>query len=152
MIPTLDANVLIYSVDDRDPLKQRAAGVIVDAVQAGHWPIALQVCGEFYHAATRRLGQSRWAAAQAARNLMTSYPTFGASMATTARALSETATGRLSFWDANLLSSAEAAGCTHLISEDMADGLRLGRIEVVHAFENGRPSRRACELLGIEAP
>lgn len=147
MIPTVDTNILVYSIDERDEAKQRAAVVITDALIATRSPLALQVCGEFYHVATRRLRRPPWVAAQATRNLMTSFPIFSATVSSTSRALAEAASGRLSFWDANLLSAAELAGCTHVISEDMADGFRLGGLEVVRAFEDGRPSKRARELL-----
>jgi predicted nucleic acid-binding protein len=80
---------------------------------------------------------------------MTSFPVFSASVQSTARAFAEAASGRLSFWDANLLCSAEHAGCTHIISEDMADGLRIGRLEVVRAFDNGRPSERVRAILQL---
>ena len=149
MIPTVDTNILLYSIDDRDPVKKHGAGAIADALKAGRAPLALQVCGEFYHAATRRLKRPPWVAAQAARNLLTSFPIFAATAQSMARAFAEAASGRLSFWDANLLSSADLAGCTHVISEDMADGLQLGRLEVVHPFENGEPSQRIRELLRL---
>jgi predicted nucleic acid-binding protein len=149
MTPTLDTNILVYSVDGRDPRRQAVAQLVTDAVRASRGPVALQVCGEFYHATTRRLRQPTWMAAQAARNFMTAFPVFAATVASTELALAEAAAGRLSFWDANLLWSAEHAGCTHVVSEDMADGFRAGRIEVVNPFGGDGPSQRIRELLSL---
>jgi predicted nucleic acid-binding protein len=147
---TADTNILVYQLDLRDPTKFQAAGELVDALRTTNSPLGLQLCGEFYRAATRRFGLAPWTAAQVARNLMTAFPVFAASVATTSRALAAAATGLFAFWDANLLAAAEEAGCTHILSEDMADGARLGRIEVVTPFGPGGISDRARALLLLD--
>jgi predicted nucleic acid-binding protein len=145
---TADTNIFIYNIDTNNPAKHRTSAEIVDALVARRAPIGLQVAGEFYSALTRRLRRPPWEAAQSVRNLIASGPSFHVTRYSIERALAEAATGRFSFWDANLLSAAEQAGCTHMISEDMADGARLGRIEVVHAFAHGGGmSDRARALL-----
>lgn len=147
---TLDTNLLVYSLDGRDALKQKASQSIVLALEGQDALLGLQACGELYHVTTRKLGQAPWIAAQAARNLAVSFPTFSSSLKSFQVALAEAASGRFSFWDANLLAAAEEAGCTHIISEDMADGARLGRLEIVAAFGPNGVSDRARALLQIE--
>ena len=44
------------------------------------------------------------------------------------------ASGRLSYWDALLLTSAREIGVKVMLSEDMQDGFRFGVIEVVNPF------------------
>jgi len=149
MIITADTNLFIYATDERDPVRQAAALAATEALQARQSPIALQVCGEFYRACTRRLKRSPWEAAQGARNLMTAYPTFAQTRHSMERALAEAAAGRLSFWDAALLAAADEAGCTHMLSEDMQDGLRVGRTEIVRAFDIGGVSERVRSLLQL---
>ena len=144
---TADTNVFVYNVDLDDAAKHRASVEIVDALVAQGSPIALQVAGEFYSAMTRGLRRPPWQAAQAARNLLTTFPVISATRRSAERALAEAASGRLSFWDANLLSAAEEGGCTFILSEDMSDGLRLGALEVVHPFAGGGLSDRARALL-----
>ena len=61
--------------------------------------------------------------------------------------LAEAAAGRFSYWDALLLSAADAAGCTALLTEDMSDGARFGRVEIVNPFAPNGLSARAQELL-----
>jgi predicted nucleic acid-binding protein len=146
---TADTNIFVYNVDIEDPARHLASTEIVDVLAARGAPIALQVAGEFYSAVTRRLRRPPWEAAQAARNLITSFRVIPATRRSTERALAEAASGRLSFWDANLLSAAEEGGCTHIISEDMHDGAKLGRIEIVKAFDEGGISTRARQLLGL---
>lgn len=149
MTPTIDTNILVYSIDGRDPGRQAVAQIVTEAVRLSSGPLALQVCGEFYRVTTKRFRQPPWLAAQAARNYMTAFPIFRATIASTERALAEAAAGRLSFWDANLVWAAEQSGCTHVISEDMADGLRVGRLEVVNPFDGDQPSGRIRELLRL---
>jgi predicted nucleic acid-binding protein len=144
---TADTNIFVYNVDVDDPAKHHASAEILDALATRRSPIALQVAGEFYSALIRQLRRPPWQSAQAARNLLASFPIIAATQRSTQRALAEAATGRLSFWDANLLSAAEAGGCTYIISEDMADGFRLGRLEVIHPFAGGDISDRARALL-----
>lgn len=148
---TLDTNILVYSVDDRAATKQQLAQSIVAAAMSLGAPIGFQVCGEFYAATTGRLRHPPWGAAQIARNFATAFDLFAPSFSSLERALAEAATGRFSFWDANLLAAAEEAGCTHIISEDMADGARLGFIEVVAPFGPSGLSERVRSLLKIES-
>jgi predicted nucleic acid-binding protein len=149
MIPTLDTNILVYALDERTPVKKRLAQQIIAAVRERDGPLALQACGEFYGVVTRKFNIAPWIAAQAARNLMVANATFAANVASTTRAFAEAASGRFSFWDANLLSAAEAAGCTHIFSEDMMDGAKLGRIEVIAPFDGARVSEKAASLLAL---
>lgn len=149
MIVTGDTNLYVYAVDFRDEAKHRAAHALVVALRAHGGPVALQVVGEFYRVLTRRLSFVSWQAAQASRNLLTAHACFGATRASTERALAEAAAGRFSYWDAALLCAAEEAACTHVLSEDMTDGARLGRVEVVRPFGPEGISDRARALLSL---
>ena len=40
----------------------------------------------------------------------------------------------MSFWDALVVSAASMAGCDHLLTEDLQDGMRLGRVTVANPF------------------
>jgi predicted nucleic acid-binding protein len=145
---TADTNVFVYAVDLRYPIKKRICADILAALASRRAPVGLQVAGEVFSVLSGHMRRPPWEAAQASRNLLASGPSFGTTRYSIERALAEAATGRFSFWDANLLSAAEEAGCTHMISEDMADGVRLGRIEVVHPFaKDGGLSDRARDLL-----
>ncbi len=42
----------------------------------------------------------------------------------------------LSHWDALIVAAAQAAGCDHLLTEDLRDGQRLGDVTVVDPFQH----------------
>lgn len=144
---TVDTNVVFFAADDRDSVKRLVAQDILARIRALSAPIALQVVGEFYAAVTRRLGTPPSVAARAANNLLATYPTFGSSPEVVALALEAASAGRFSYWDALLLASADRAGCDVLLSEDMADGARLGSTVVVQPFGRKGLSTRALRAL-----
>ncbi len=62
----------------------------------------------------------------------------------------EAGAGRLSYWDACAAGrSASAAGVRVMLSEDMADGLVFGRLEVINPFGRAGPTARARQILGL---
>ena len=144
---TIDTNIFVYMLDARDPSKQALAIELVERLRPKDCLIALQCVGELYSALTRRLGRAPWEAAQAARNLLASFDSFGATRTAVERALAEAMAGRFSYWDAHLLASAHEAGCALCFSEDMGDGARLAKVEVVHPFGPEGLSERTREFL-----
>ncbi|MFO1186280.1 MAG: hypothetical protein U1E87_01760 [Alphaproteobacteria bacterium] len=140
---TADTNLLVYAVDERDMAKHEAASHLVRRLEQAGAPLGLQAIGEYYSALTRRLKRPTWQAAQSARNYLAKFQTFAITGESVERALAETSAGRFSYWDALLLASADLAGCTVLLSEDMTDGTRLGHVEVVHPFAERGLSKRA---------
>jgi predicted nucleic acid-binding protein len=50
------------------------------------------------------------------------------------------------FWDALLLASANAAGCSHFLSEDLNDGQRYGSVTAINPF-----SHAPADVLGAAA-
>lgn len=146
---TLDTNVLIYAIDEKDPIKQDIALRVADALRRVQAPISLQVVGEFFHVAVRKFGIPSKEAAVHARGLLNFHSLFSATTASTERAIELAAYGSFSIWDASLLSAAEAAGCTHILTEDMGDGVMVGRLEIVNPFSGDALSERARELLSL---
>lgn len=147
MRTTIDTNVFVYMLDNRDPAKQAAAIELVEGLRRRGSSVALQVCGELYAALTKKLKRAPWEAAQASRNLLASFDVFPASKTAVERALAEASAARFGYWDALLLASAHEAGCAVCISEDMADGARLGGVEVIAPFSAQGISDRARRLL-----
>ena len=110
--------------------------------------MALQVVGEVQNVLRRKFKIPNWKAAQVGYNLLQTFETFAYSRDAVDRALGQLSAGHLSYWDALLLASADEAGCTVLLTEDMGDGERLGNVEIVNPFaEGGDLSARARELL-----
>lgn len=146
---TLDSNVLVYSIDRRDPVKHAAALVIVEAAAALDCPLALQATGEFCVAAMRKLRLPAVDVKTRAGFLLTGFESFAYDASAIAVALEEAARSRFSFWDAVLLASSAQAGCTVILSEDMQDGSRFGSITVSNPFAAEGLSDAARETLRL---
>ena len=131
---SLDANVLFYFFDPRDPKKQAAAQQIVRASFARDCWIGLQAVGEFYNAVTRKKILPPADAGQEALKFLTKFPTFPATVNAHRIAAQGAQVGQFSYWDAVLLSSAVDAGCTLLLSEDMQDGMSVGPLTIRNPF------------------
>ena len=144
-----DTNVFVYASDPRDPFKRAVADAIVDAMGRTDAAIGLQVIGELQNALRRRVRTPPWVAYQAAHNLLLRFQTFAYDERAVELALGEAIVGRLSYWDALLLSAADAAGVSIMLSEDMQDGMVYRGLEIVNPFGPNGPSDRARQLLGL---
>jgi predicted nucleic acid-binding protein len=138
---TVDTNVLIYLWDNDAPEKMAVAQAVTAGLFSRAAPLALQVIGETQNVLRRKLGQPPWQAAQNARNLLVAFDTFAASEVNAGESLTLMATGRLSYWDAMLVTAARDAGCTTLLSEDMHDGARFGDLEIANPFQHAATGR-----------
>jgi predicted nucleic acid-binding protein len=147
---TLDANVLVYAADAREGRKRQFAARIIEAAATLDCPLALQVVGEFYAAATVKLKLTSRDAASRAAQLIAGFETFSYSVHAVRAALEEARKGRFSYWDGVLLASAAEAGCTTIFSEDIADGARFGSIAVVNPFRRDELAPHARTILGLE--
>jgi hypothetical protein len=54
---------------------------------------------------------------------------------------------RASYWDALLVATAAEAGCTLVLTEDMANGAMLGGVTVHHPFAGDNLTQLTQELL-----
>jgi len=144
-----DTDLFVYAYDNRDLGKQIVARRVIGAMGAQSAAVGLQVVGELQNALSRRLRTPRAQAYQVAQNVLVEFPSFAYDEAAVDRALGEAIAGRLSYWDALLLGAADAVGVTAMISEDMADGLVFGGLEVINPFGRDGPSARVRQLLAL---
>jgi predicted nucleic acid-binding protein len=146
---TLDTNILVYAVDQRDRVRQRLATAVVRAAATKDCILTAQSLCEFYSAATRRVHLIPTDAADVCRDYAKLFTTVSYDRAQIARALTEAVAGRMAFWDALLVATAEANGCAIVLSEDMADGARFGETTVRHPFAGADLSPTARRLTGL---
>lgn len=131
---TFDTNILIYAMDGMAGERHRLAAELVDHAVGRNACLTLQALSEFYAATTRKnLIEAEQASAMVA-DWMILFPVVAAAPSAMRLAMHEAASGRYSFWDAMLLAAAGEAGCTLLLSEDMADGARLGPVTIRNPF------------------
>jgi predicted nucleic acid-binding protein len=132
----VDTNVLVYARDLSEGSKQERALAWLDHLwetRAGR--LSYQVLQEYYVTVTRKLqpGLPPSDARADVRDLLTWRPVpVQADLLEAAWRVE--ARGAVSFWDALVLAAARTAGCTHLLTEDLADGRRLGGVTVASPF------------------
>ena len=128
----VDTNVLVYCADQHDPGKQQRCRALVAGLQAdGRAVISTQVLQELYAACTRKLG----IAPLAAKGIILALREVETIMVDRQRiedAVDCSILNQLSFWDALIVTSAAAARCTALLTEDLNHGQTIAGIRVEH--------------------
>lgn len=132
----VDTNVLVYARDATEEDKQRIAArwmAELWAARAGR--LSVQVLQEYYVTATRKLDPPRH------RDLvredvvaLQAWKPVEIDLVVLERAWSLEDRYGLSWWDAQIVAAALAAGCTHLLTEDLQDGQDLDGLKVVDPF------------------
>lgn len=129
-----DTNILTYSVDRHNRMKQKRCRVAIRSAQdSGGGVVSTQVLQEFYVTATRKLSYEALAAKEmlhAFSNLevITVTPTLIES------AIDCSILARLSFWDGLIVVCAEQAKCAELWTEDLNHGQIIRGVRVVNPF------------------
>lgn len=132
----VDTNVLVYARDASEPDKQpRAHEWLATLWRVREGRLSFQVLEEYYVTVTRKLspGLGREAAQADIQDLLAWRPV-GVDGSTLDAAWAVERRFGLSFWDALIVASAQSAGCTNLLSEDLTHGQVLDGIRVVNPF------------------
>ena len=112
--------------------------------------LTLQSVSEFYAVVTRK-GMMRSAeAVRVAEAMIELFQTAAVSKGSVRSALSLAASGSASYWDALLLAAAAEAGCSAILSEDLADGATLVGIRIINPFAGAALSAAAEALLSLD--
>jgi predicted nucleic acid-binding protein len=145
---TLDSNILVYSVDGSAGLRREAARQIVLAAARLDCWLTFQAISEFYAAVSRKRIVPDALAAELAADWLTAFRCVPVSEPAVRAALSNAAAGRASYWDALLVATAAEAGCTLVLTEDMANGAVLGGVQIHNPFAEDGLTELTRELLG----
>jgi predicted nucleic acid-binding protein len=123
---------------------------LVDKAVDANCVLTLQSLSEFYSVATRRRIMAADRAASLVRQWLSLFSAVAASATAIRTALDYTAAGSASYWDALLVATAEEAGCSVALTEDMADGSVLGGVQIHNPFaRSGGLTERTQTLLGL---
>ena len=118
----LDTNILIYTLDSHDQLKQDRSRSLLRTIQdKNNGVISTQIMQEFYVVATKRLSVK----AQIAKNILHSFENFEVVQINPPliqQAIDCSIIHQLSFWDALVIVSAESAKSDQLWTEDLNSG------------------------------
>jgi predicted nucleic acid-binding protein len=136
MIVFFDSNVLIYTVDDAEPLKQQLAITRLASVLGTHRiALSTQVLQEFVNVTTRKL-KNRLSLSEVSEHLANfcQFEVVGSHASSVQAALHLMQQHQTSWWDALILEAALRADADLLVSEDFAHGQRFGKLVVENPF------------------
>jgi predicted nucleic acid-binding protein len=131
----VDTNILLYSIST-DPSEERKASIAEELLQARDLALSVQVLQEFYVQATRS-GKPGALTHREAIDFIASWKRFPVQEMTIAlmdAAFAAKNRWNISYWDAAVVESARAAGCSELLSEDLSDGQDYGGVRVIDPF------------------
>ena len=132
----LDTNVLVYSIDGKDPAKQVVAReIVVSAVRGGGFLISAQVLNEFSNIALLKLKLS----VEETRKFVSFFSRIGVvslESRWTDAALLLKQRYETQFFDSLLLAAAQENGCDEILTEDLNDGQMYGSVKAVNPFKN----------------
>ena len=132
----LDTNVLIYSIDGKDPAKQVVAReIVVSAVRGGGFLISAQVLNEFSNIALLKLKLT----VEEVRKFVSFFSRIGVvslESRWTDAALLLKQRYETQFFDSLLLVAAQENGCDEILTEDLNDGQMYGSVKAVNPFKN----------------
>jgi predicted nucleic acid-binding protein len=130
----IDTNILVYAHDGGAGKKyERSAALLTRLMDADACCASLQVLAEFYATATRKLGMTSEEAEEVLADLG-SWKLHRPAHADLLNAARLQRRYKISWWDALIVQSALALGCTTLWSEDLARGQRYGPLTVQNPF------------------
>lgn len=131
-----DTNVLVYAFDRGDARRQSIASTLLqDRFKANAGALSLQVLQEFYVVSTRKIRVPLApAVARAAIVDFLRFPVVEPSAVHLIEAIDLSIAHGLSLWDALILTTASAAGCSLLYSEDLPDGATLRGVRIENPF------------------
>jgi predicted nucleic acid-binding protein len=137
----VDTNVWVYSVDGGEPSKRTRARTVLQPARGSDLVVSAQVLGEFYVTVRRRFADTLPEAdAVALVDRMRRLPVVPIDADLVSSAMSHSRAWQLSYWDALIISAAEAACCDVVLSEDLGDGRVYGSVRVENPFREGETS------------
>ena len=132
----VDTNVLVYSRDASEAQKQqRAMAWMTHLWTERCGRLSYQVLNEFYVTVTQKLqpGVDRHGAREDVRLLLAWHPiAVDAIVIKGAWQIQEHYS--ISWWDALIVSAAQVAKCSHLLSEDLQENLTIGGVKIINPF------------------
>lgn len=144
---TLDTNILVYALDGAAGARQLLADEIVERARFCDCWLTLQAISEFYAVGIRKRLAPIAGVRDQACDWLAMFSTVAASAAAVRAALLMASSGRASYWDALLLHTAAEAGCTAILTEDLADGATLAGLRIINPFAGNTLSEAAEAVL-----
>ncbi|HUP22615.1 MAG TPA: PIN domain-containing protein [Thermoanaerobaculia bacterium] len=130
----LDTNVLVYADDlDAGTKRERARGLLDEALASGEGVVSTQVLQEFFVISTGKLGVEP-ALARRKVELLAEMDLVRVDLDLILAAIDLSRLHSFSFWDALIVRAAAAAGCGLLLSEDLQHGQVVDGVRIEDPF------------------
>lgn len=130
----IDTNVLVYTDDQDDPVKQaRALDLLAQLRGAGNGVLSTQVLSEYFHAATKKLGVDA-ALARRKVELFSRFRLVGIDVDMVLAAIDLHRLHQFAIWDALVIKAAQTAHCRELVTEDLQHGQVIDGLRIRNPF------------------
>ena len=130
----VDTNILIYSLDRSEPVKQLVADKLMRAVLSKRATLPLQCLNEFYRATTRKHLLTPAEAKAFVNDVLTFIVPISSVAEDLVYAMQLHETNHIQFFDALIIATATRAGCAILFSEDLQSGRSFGSLTIQNPF------------------
>ncbi len=132
----VDTNILVYANDTDEPAKRDIARTTIRRLMTGdEGVVSSQVLGEFWVTVTQKLARPlERAIALHEMALFSAFRIVPVDHGVVVDAIRIQEEYRISYWDAQIVSTAQAAGCAQLLSEDLQHDRIYGDVRVVNPF------------------
>lgn len=133
----VDTNVFVYTVDERESVKQDIARKVLASSRYGEFVLSGQVLGEFYVTITRRF-RERISEEEAVKALdrLGKYAVVSIDTALVKSAVQTSRSAQISYWDGLVVAAATRAGCERLLTEDLNHGQTIGSVCIENPFRD----------------
>ena len=136
----IDSNLLVYTVDRREPQKRSRVLEVLDALQRSEGgAVSTQTLGEFFAVSTRRIPDP--IAYQTAREQVLAYiDSFAVYEVTVPIVVEATRAARdhqMSYWDAQIWATAKLNQIPYVLSEDLQGWDHLDGVRFVNPLVEG---------------
>jgi predicted nucleic acid-binding protein len=131
----IDTNVLVYSEDESNVVKQHIAKALIEQIVENHTPvISTQVLQEFYNASIKKLHIDE----TLAKDIVIDFFNMEVIQITTGlieQGIDISILSRISFWDGLIIAAAVNAECSIVYSEDLNHGQIIRGVEIINPFK-----------------
>ncbi len=135
----IDSNIIVYANDCSNRDKQeRAIQLVQHLMRSQSGVISTQIMQEYANVALTKLEQPSPVILRQLK-LLENLTLAPITAKTTRRAVELKITYQLSFWDANIIATAEEADCDIILSEDLNAGQLYAGLEMVNPFTQQIP-------------
>jgi len=129
-----DTNVLIYSDDAANSAKQARALDLIEVHRLSRTGVvSIQVLGEYFSVATRKLGLDP-SFARSKVEVWARFQVVAPKAEDVLAAIDLHRLNGISYWDALIVRCAKEAGCSVLLSEDLQHGQVIDGVRIVNPF------------------